>query len=612
MDKLGNDARPYSGKNLNGPPGVDSLVFILSGLAAIIMFIRAFYLAPRGFDLTDESFYLMWMADPFAYNLEVRLFGFFYHPLYVLMNGDITYLRLANLGLTWLLFYGLAVAFIKKIELESVAFWPEGGIHRDLAALLLTAQIQLLLISVSATPSYNILCGQGLAVSLWGLLLIGHQRRACAFSGWVMLGFGGAMTFMGKPSSAVLLAIAAALYILAAHRDKSPWALLSVVVALAALAVYVFTARGSFERSVDEYRWALQLFSEGTYSFKKLLLRFFDRPHAGRRGWLIFFAAAGFSYAYVARCAAGRKGLFGELFLLALPVTAIGWVSGLLPVSHWLFVHTWFTLGPLSLAAPLGALLALRRPREWASPFPGFRPNLLKLALLLLVLPQISAFGSSNYYIGMGSLVSVFWLMGAVALMAALNPDRDKIIAAFKVMAAVSIFFICGLMRYNEEYPYRQSQALSRQSRVITALATGREFIVPDDMHDYLAGLQKIAAEAGFEKGQCLMDMTGHSPGAVYFLGAKSPGQPWFTGAGYENEASRNWIVSHFDRLPPDDLKGCWMLLEPEGLGPNDPAWLAGYGLDVEAMSEVGAIMAPYHFGQWEQRFDRQVLLKPE
>jgi hypothetical protein len=575
---------------------------MLSALAAIFMLIRAAYLAPRGFDLTDESFYMMWMADPWAYNLEARLFGFFYHPLYALMDGDITGMRLANLGLTWLLFYGLASALVNKMELESAVPWSGGWIHRSLAALLLAAPVQLLLSSVSLTPSYNTLCGQGLAVALWGLLLIDHRRRARAFSGWIMLGLGGAITFMGKTSSALLLAIAVALYILAAHRDKLPWALLAAAVALAALAVYAVTVGGSLERFVSEYKWALQVISaEPLYSYKELLLKFFERPSVpGRRSWLVFFAAAGLSYAYVARWPAGRRDLFRELVLLALLVMAVGWAAGLFPVHlQALMLPLPFTL----LAAPLGALLALW-PLDRASPGFRFRPGLLKLAPLLLVMPHIFAFGTAGNYIHRASILSVFWLMGAVTLMAALNPDRDKIIAAFKVMAAVSLFFIGGVVRYNEEYPYRQSQPLSRQNRVITALASGREFIVTDDMHDYLTNLQKIAAEAGFKKGRCLIDMTGHTPGVAYFLGAKAPGQPWLLG-GYEY--SRSWITSNFDRLPPADLPGCWVLLEPEGPRPNDPAWLARYGLDVEVMSEAGAVMATY-----EGESFRQILLKPD
>jgi len=603
---------------LSGIPGLDNdlkgrtgagpffisytgLVFIFSALAVLALLSQTVYLAPRGFDLTDESMYLMLTADPWAYNLSVFNHGFFYHPWYSLADGDITFLRLANIGLTWLLFFGLAFTLVKRIELESAAPWLNGRLHRCLAAWLLTAPAQLLLYYLGPTPSYNTLCGQGLALSLWGLLLAGHQRRAFAVSGWVMLGLGGALTFMGKPSSALLLALGAALYILAAHRGRLPWVLLAVAAASAVMAALAFSASGSLEGFVNDYKLALQAFSaeEGTHSLKELLLGFLRRPYLwSSRHSLIFFAAAALSCAYVSLGRAGWKyEIFGELFLLALLGIAVGWVSGFFRILYGLSA---FCL----LAAPVGALLALRLRK--GVPIPqGLRPSLLKFALLLLFMPYIFAFGTNNDYVHQTALASVFWLMAAVTLVAALDSGRDKTIAALKVMAAFSIFFICGLTRFQAEHPYRQSQPLWRQSRVITAFSSGRDFIVADDLHDYLAELQKTAAAAGFKKGDCLIDLTGHSPGAAYFLGAKAPGQPWLIG-GYRD--SRHWLTSNFDRLPPDDLKGCWVLLEPEGPRPNDPAWLAKYGLEVADMSEAGSVRAYF---MNEGKYFRQILLKP-
>jgi len=605
MGKFVSIFRPGHDESLNGHPGADWLSFIsnpgtvfkFSAIAVIFMLIRAVYLAPRGFDLTDESYYLMFIADPWAYNLEAMLFGFFYHPLYVLTAGDITYLRLANLGLTWLLFYGLAITLVEKMELESAT-----PCQRGLAALLLTAPVQLLLnlYGMRFTPSYNSLCGQGLAVSLWALLLIGHQWRLRAFSGWVLLGFGGSMVFMGKSSSALLLALGAALYIWAVHREKWPWIFLAVAVALATLAAFAFMASGSLEKFVSDYKLALQFMSVagGTHTYKELLLKFLYRPNLPVPIWLFFCAIAGLSYVYINRRTAGKRiyDLLFDSFWLALVALAIVWISGFSPAPPRLFA-----LG--LLAAPVGVLLALWSRREWALSFQGFRPGLLKFALLLFFMPYIFAFGSANNMFHQASAAAVFWLMAAVTLMAA-QPDRDKITAAFKVMASASIFFVCTLTRFAEEYPYRQSQPLWRQNKLIISQAAGREFIVADDMHDYLTALQKIAAEAGFKKGQCLIDMTGHSPGAAYFLGARAPGRPWLAG-GYPG--SRSWITLDLDRLPPAELDGCWLLLEPEGPRPNDPAWLLKYGLDVEAMAEVGTVMAPYMGESF-----RQILLKPD
>jgi len=579
-----------------------SLFFIFALVLALYILIQPVYLAPRGLDLTDESYYLMWTADPWAYIPEVSLFGFFYHPLYILTGGDITYLRVTNLLFTWLLFYGCALALVKKTALSAAPAWSVNQAHLHLAALFLTVPAQLLLAFIRSTPNYNTLCAQGLALAVWGLLLIEHERRACMLSGWIMLGLGGYMTFMGKPSSALLLGMVVLVYLSAAHRDKLPWVFLAVLTALAALTFTAATVSGSLENFVHEYTWVLQQRSgEGSqYQSGPMLKRFFSTLGWPWKGWLIFFAVAGASYAYVTRVAAGNRKLVvcGEALLWALVLIGLGWMSGFLPSPRKIFAYeSGFAFALLS--APAGALLACRPPT-----FRSVQTRLLKIVLLLLVMPYIFAFGTDHPYIRHALLCIVFWLPAAVLLMAAFGPERAKILAACKITTAASLCIIAGLAQHSVQYPYRQTHSLLRQSRVITAAGTGHTFIVSDDMHEYLAGLQKLAADAGFKNGQCLLDMTGHSPGAVHMLGAKAPGKPWLFG-GYA--ASRHWLTSYLDRLPSAALKSCWILVEPEGPRPLDTAWFAKYGLNVDTYIEVGVLSAPYK----EQSF-RQVLLKPE
>src|ERR1017187_10193684 len=50
----------------------------------------------RGFEFTDEGYYLTWTAHPFRYDWSISQFGFIYHPLYNLLRGNIGMLRQAN------------------------------------------------------------------------------------------------------------------------------------------------------------------------------------------------------------------------------------------------------------------------------------------------------------------------------------------------------------------------------------------------------------------------------------------------------------------------------------------------------------------------------------
>lgn len=47
-----------------------------------------------GVDFTDESLYLIWLANPSLYEASVSQFGFLYHPL---LDGNVAALRQANI-----------------------------------------------------------------------------------------------------------------------------------------------------------------------------------------------------------------------------------------------------------------------------------------------------------------------------------------------------------------------------------------------------------------------------------------------------------------------------------------------------------------------------------
>ena len=73
-----------------------------------------------GIDFTDESFYLVWIANPFLYEGSTSQFGFVYHPLYSLLGSDIANLRQANIlitfGLAWIFAYVFCVSLAPDLK----------------------------------------------------------------------------------------------------------------------------------------------------------------------------------------------------------------------------------------------------------------------------------------------------------------------------------------------------------------------------------------------------------------------------------------------------------------------------------------------------------------
>jgi hypothetical protein len=60
---------------------------------AIAFIVRTIWLMDRGFDFTDESFYLAWARQPTAYDIAYGLFGYGLHPLFEIFNGSIAGFR---------------------------------------------------------------------------------------------------------------------------------------------------------------------------------------------------------------------------------------------------------------------------------------------------------------------------------------------------------------------------------------------------------------------------------------------------------------------------------------------------------------------------------------
>ena len=72
-----------------------AVVLSLSVCAGLLV-----YGSGRGFDLTDEIFYLVWTRDPNAYWLIYQPFGYLLHPLFKAVGGDLQSYRLAGFAIT--------------------------------------------------------------------------------------------------------------------------------------------------------------------------------------------------------------------------------------------------------------------------------------------------------------------------------------------------------------------------------------------------------------------------------------------------------------------------------------------------------------------------------
>jgi hypothetical protein len=183
--------------------------------AVLIAFLL--WLCGRGFELTDEGFYLNSIAYPWAQAHTHLLFGFAFHPLYLLAGGDVAILRYANVVMLWLC---ASLAFFAV--LNELSAKPPLLQKLALSAALGVTSFNLFLLWLP-TPSYNSLALSGLLLATAGAVTC-HRDRLFSV-GPIALGVGGYLTFLGKISSAAILAPVALVYL---HRTRTLWSVVAI------------------------------------------------------------------------------------------------------------------------------------------------------------------------------------------------------------------------------------------------------------------------------------------------------------------------------------------------------------------------------------------------
>jgi hypothetical protein len=182
---------------------------LFSVFATLFILARLFQYSNYGIDFTDESFYLVWISNPFLYKWSVTQFGYVYHPLYNICGGNIGCLRAANVGGTFFLSSILCAVFLKKHSINR----PGETILTWICAIGFATASLLSFNTWLLTPSYNSLTFQAVLIASIGFLLSEKNTSLQSNFGWFCIGVGGGLAFLAKPPAALGLAVLAFWYL---------------------------------------------------------------------------------------------------------------------------------------------------------------------------------------------------------------------------------------------------------------------------------------------------------------------------------------------------------------------------------------------------------------
>ena len=85
-----------------------------SVISTVLILVWVLKFSAYGIDFTDEGYYLNWISNPSLYKTSINQFGFIYHPLYNLVDGNIVWLRRLNVIIIFTLSFALTYFLIKK------------------------------------------------------------------------------------------------------------------------------------------------------------------------------------------------------------------------------------------------------------------------------------------------------------------------------------------------------------------------------------------------------------------------------------------------------------------------------------------------------------------
>lgn len=578
-------------------PNRDHLLLALFAIGPVCLLTWLLQYSKYGLDLTDEGFYLLWMANPFLYDWSITQFGFLYHPLYLMLDGNIPVLRQVNILITFTLAWILTYAVL--IQLNN-ANHPRPGIHIVLAGGLAPGSL-LVFYPWLLTPSYNSLNLQALLITATGLALAQKVRNRSSMLGWILIGLGGGLCFMAKPSSAAVLTVIACSYLLVSQK-MCVLSLAAVATATTILTVCALIIDGSIVKFAIRIATAIEMIGllDGGHQLGRMLRLDDIQLNTGEK--LVLSVTTGLTACslFLASClrvSARRAGLFIACMFL-LPVLVFRFAPGVVHFETGEFRKL------ILLAIPLAALLSgLIRHRQ--NPCVTIPCSHWALAITLAVLPYSYAFGTNNNYWCAAGSAGIFWLLAGVIL--SIPRVQGRLYKHLLPQAFATQFLVALVLHASMERPYRQSGQLWEYAYHLNIGGPGSTLLVGGEQGRYLEEAAAAAREAGFQSGDPVIDLTGRSPGILYALKSSAVGQPWIIG-GYPGSAKA--AIAILTRTVCATTANAWVLTEPTGPRQIAETALSPMGIELENHYEQAASW--HNAGESEgPRDQRQILWKP-
>jgi hypothetical protein len=550
------------------PTGAPGSRWALPALAILLVQVALYlWMAPRGFDFTDESFYFNNYLHWREFTGTVTFFGAYFEWPFRAMGTNIVAIRILSLLLVLAcgaVLMHQVLRFSMREQFGHGARLPQAWWY--LVAPMASSMLYFGYLTTLRAPSYNLLSLCTMAIATACLLRTLEQQAAGRASRGAPLLYGVALgaCFLSKATTSLILVLAHALFFIAVNRSWAWKRLLEIFfLILAGVAANLVVLTAEFPGWLHSLREGIELMRvRGGYGIVDMLRELsweLQRMLIQTAPWLLLL---GLLLALVRRNLGVASRSTISLLALGLVAASALTLASAHQTKLWLFVMAATGLG-------LWSLELLARPGRRMT-----RSDYTELALmaLLFLLPLAFSFGTNMSILGHSAIASVFAFCAVYLRLYRLA--HQGLLHRAALGASVCLLCVPALVSQllaltDVRFTYRQLSPLGEQNVAVALGAPATVLRVDPRTDKSLQDILAMARRVGFRPGQGVLDLSGDGPGVIYAMGANPLGAPWMIG-GYPGSAAAAERV--IEKLDLASVRSAWLLTST-----NNPRRIPGW-----------------------------------
>ena len=515
----------------------------------LMLWIVAFSYLHRGFDITDNGYYLLisHRYEDVAY--EIRQFGIFTRLIYLAVGESAALMRIAGAVMLMAVSMICGWSIGRSYEVKSAG---QKALYLAIPALPAILFYRQWL----STPNYNWLTLISGLFLLTGFMVLTFPSKKSQLSGGIIIGISGFIAFLSKLTTAAFFA-GILIFVLMVERKKISEIIQVFLGGLIGLlggvafiylngqtipGIYLKLIRGYeaislFEHSVDS------IFAPMWYYLKQLTLGYWWLW----LGYTILLIGIRLYFEKVKKAANGFE----------LRILAGIWLAVLLLAG--LFIETGYWAGLLYGFSLIFLIVSRFKVSGTLKTDAGWSRSTLRSFYGVLIAFSI-AFGTINQYTWVFANIICVFILSLLFLIDSF-PNSARIFSqkGLFVLFLILVPYTLYVVPLSSKRPVTYGQDIEvTRMETLTSIRLGRETVITSPKYsEALTILQNNAIDNGFVEGTPIIDLTGLAPGLVYALDGRSPVYPWYSG-GYPN--SKTFVENILKDWTDEDFNNAWVL----------------------------------------------------